>query len=282
MSNIYMIGMDTSKHQASKVDYAKAKQNGFGFVILRIGYKTNKDKCFEADYARAKAAGLKVGVYFYTMSKEPTEATQDATRVLGWLNGRHLDLPVFFDLEDKTLASTTRKATNALMYKAFRDKILSSGQYGCGLYSGEYFFNAYIQKDGIDDNLWIAKYSNNAPKVGKTVSIWQFTSDAVKDTYYNGKLDRNYMLVQSLVMPPDYIKIVPKKNPYPEPTRNLKKTIPCMRGNDVKWLQWYLGVTVDGIFGKDTKNATIAFQQTHGLKVDGIVGSATRYALKNN
>ena len=54
-------GIDTSKWQSSKVDYAKAKQAGIEFVFLRIGYNKTKDKCFERDYAAAIAAGLKVG-----------------------------------------------------------------------------------------------------------------------------------------------------------------------------------------------------------------------------
>ena len=282
MSNIYMIGMDTSKHQASKVDYSKAKQHGFGFVILRIGYKTTKDKCFETDYARAKAAGFKVGVYFYTMSKEPTEATQDATRVLGWLNGRALDLPVFYDLEDSTQSGAARAMVNAQMYQAFKQKIDADGNYSCGLYTGEYFFNHYINNNGLTENLWIAKYSTREPQIGRQVAIWQYTSDKVNEAYYKGNLARNYMLVNITAPEPKPVK--QSKNPYPVPTRNLKRTIPMMRGNDVKWLQYELGIKVDGIFGKDTLEAVRKYQQTSGkgLKVDGIVGPATRYALKND
>lgn len=280
MSNIYMIGMDTSKYQSSKVDYSKAKQHGFGFVILRIGYKTTKDKCFETDYARAKAAGLKVGVYFYTMSKETTEATQDATRVLGWLNGRALDLPVFYDLEDSTQSGAARSMVNAQMYQAFKRKIDADGHYSCGLYTGEYFFNQYINNNGLTENLWIAKYSTKEPAIGRQVAIWQYTSDKVNEAYYKGNLDRNYMLINMKAPATQPAAPAQKKNnPYPVPTRNLKRTIPMMRGNDVKWLQYELNINVDGLFGNNTKAAVLSFQNAHGLKPDGIVGPATRYAI---
>lgn len=82
-------------------------------------------------------------------------------------------------------------------------------------------------------------------------------------------------------------------NPYPEPTRVLKKTIPCMRGDDVKWLQTeliYHGClakingkgksNVDGVLGKDTASAIGAFQLKSGIKVDKKCGPVTREKLK--
>ena len=71
--------------------------------------------------------------------------------------------------------------------------------------------------------------------------------------------------------------------PYPVPTRTLK--VGCT-GDDVKWLQAALKqlgftITVDGIFGNGTKGTVIQFQRYNGLTQDGIVGPATRTALKN-
>lgn len=56
------------------------------------------------------------------------------------------------------------------------------------------------------------------------------------------------------------------------------------RGNEVKELQTALNragsnLDVDGIFGKETYNAVIAFQTAHGLTVDGIAGAETWTAL---
>jgi hypothetical protein len=46
-------------------------------------------------------------------------------------------------------------------------------------------------------------------------------------------------------------------------------------GEYVKIAQRKLGVYVDGKFGNNTKNAVIAFQKSHGLDTDGIVGKMT-------
>ena len=72
------------------------------------------------------------------------------------------------------------------------------------------------------------------------------------------------------------------QSPYLEPTQ-------CIRightGNSVKWVQDMLShtgydVAIDGIFGNQTKQAVLQFQKEQQLMVDGIVGQATRNALK--
>ena len=63
-------------------------------------------------------------------------------------------------------------------------------------------------------------------------------------------------------------------------------------GTDVSPLQYYLDflgffydtlpdITVDGIFGEETRNAVLAFQQQFGLPQDGIVGRQTWYRLQD-
>lgn len=59
------------------------------------------------------------------------------------------------------------------------------------------------------------------------------------------------------------------------------------RGESVRTLQALLkkeGLyegTVDGIFGRQTRTAVMAFQRIHGLRADGIVGSHTQAAINN-
>lgn len=79
----------------------------------------------------------------------------------------------------------------------------------------------------------------------------------------------------------DGVEMKPTGNPYPEPTKNLKKG---SKGNDVRWIQYALthkgySLVCDGIFGTKTDETVRAFQTDHGLVVDGIVGPATRAKL---
>ena len=68
-------------------------------------------------------------------------------------------------------------------------------------------------------------------------------------------------------------------------SRTLKRTYPCMRGSDVRTLQTMLNALgyrcgrADGVFGDRTQAAVKAFQRANGLKVDGIVGRATKARL---
>ena len=68
-------------------------------------------------------------------------------------------------------------------------------------------------------------------------------------------------------------------------SRTLKRTYPCMRGSDIRTLQTMLNALgfrcgrADGVFGDRTKSAVMAFQRANGLKVDGIVGRATKARL---
>jgi murein DD-endopeptidase MepM/ murein hydrolase activator NlpD len=52
------------------------------------------------------------------------------------------------------------------------------------------------------------------------------------------------------------------------------------RGNAVKWLQSCLELKTDGIFEIETEKAVQNFQQTYGLKPDGIVGELTARKLE--
>lgn len=54
------------------------------------------------------------------------------------------------------------------------------------------------------------------------------------------------------------------------------------KGDSVKQLQRALGLTDDGIFGKNTEQAVKNFQKEHGLTADGIVGTKTWIALGIN
>lgn len=77
-------------------------------------------------------------------------------------------------------------------------------------------------------------------------------------------------------------------NPYPEPTRTIKRTYPAQKGNDVKWVQWHLDrlgydlgkYGIDGSCGNTTVKAIKAFQKNAEITVDGKCGPTTRKYLK--
>lgn len=48
------------------------------------------------------------------------------------------------------------------------------------------------------------------------------------------------------------------------------------RGEDVRKLQEYLGITADGVFGSGTESSVIKWQVQNGLKADGLFGTQSR------
>ena len=68
--------------------------------------------------------------------------------------------------------------------------------------------------------------------------------------------------------------------PYVEQYDLKRKLKKGCKGNDVKELQRTLGgLTVDGVFGNKTKAKVVAYQKSHKLKVDGVVGVQTAHSL---
>ena len=54
------------------------------------------------------------------------------------------------------------------------------------------------------------------------------------------------------------------------------------KGDEVKCLQSFLGITADGNFGPKTKAKVVAFQKYNGLKADGIFGVKSRLKMANS
>ena len=98
-------GIDVSAYQGT-IDWERVKADGIDFVFLRLGYRgyakegtLNEDEKFEENLKGAKAAGLKVGVYFFSQATTQEEAKEEAAFVKKLLGKTKLDLPVIYDPE---------------------------------------------------------------------------------------------------------------------------------------------------------------------------------------
>ena len=250
-NNSMMKGIDISKYQPT-MDFKAAKNAGYEFVIIRIGYNKTKDPYFDSHYANAKSAGLKVGVYYYTISLSESEGVNDANRVSDWIGNKTLDMPVAYDMEEGSMKSSSRKDLNSKQFNAFANVIRAKG-FVPMLYTGESMFNNYFNKNMITDHLWIAKYGSNqglnngAPNVGRTVAIHQYTSAAIPSDFYTAKLDRNQLMIS-------YEELMKKNNTSTGTT--VKPSVPATsytKKQCVKDIQTLLGsLVVDGLCGAKT------------------------------
>ena len=165
-ADITLYGIDAARYQG-EVDWEAVKAGGVSFVFLRLGFRgytsggLNKDDNFEVNYEGASAAGLDVGVYFFSQAVNEAEAIEEARYVLGELQGRNLDLPVVLDYELATDASGylgrlyeagISGEQYAAVCLAFCREIEAQG-YTAAVYAGQSMLG-----DGVGDALAAAGY----------------------------------------------------------------------------------------------------------------------------
>ena len=190
-------GMDISAWQdkVSKANFEKAKADGINFVILRIGYtgsssgKPTIDSVFENNYKNAIAAGLPVGVYYYSMATNIDMAKKEANFVVENLKGKQITYPVYLDVEDPTKQAKYSKATLALVCNIFCDIIKNAG-YKPGVYASLSWFNNKIGNITSEHSKWVAQYNSTCDYKG-AYDMWQYTSSG-KVNGLSGKIDLNY------------------------------------------------------------------------------------------
>jgi len=135
-------GVDVSEFQ-EEIDWAAAAADGITFAVIRLGYRGSTegqlrtDIRFEDNLRGAGEAGVDRGVYFFSQATDEAEAEAEADYVLQVLDGRELELPVFFDWEtvdkpDARSAGVDGETVNACA-QAFCRRITRGG-YRAGVY----------------------------------------------------------------------------------------------------------------------------------------------------
>ena len=169
-------GIDVSVWNET-VNWSLVKQQGVKFAMVRSGYGTAaKDKQFEANYSGARNQGIRVGVYHYSYATNVTQALQEADSVIRILNGRSLDLPVAFDIEDPSQAGLSATTITAIT-TAFCNKIRAAG-YTPMVYSMASWFGTKLDITKLADyKIWVASRGvSQPPSIGIPISMWQYSS----------------------------------------------------------------------------------------------------------
>ncbi len=189
-------GIDVSSWQ-KEIDFEKVKESGATFVMLRLGFQgtstkeLNIDNYFKENIKKAKKAGLKVGVYLYTVSQSIKEAKNQAIWVIDVLEDEKLELPIVFDWEN---FSDFRKYKINLydlneMANVFIKTVNDYGYKGMLYSSKTYLENFWENKH--DYPVWLAHYTDKSNYDGDYV-MWQLT-DKGKVEGINGPTDINIL-----------------------------------------------------------------------------------------
>ena len=215
-------GIDVSQWQGN-IDFKKVKASGVKFVILRCNNWDNnlncvvKDAYFESNYKKAKAAGLDVGVYYFTWQTDTSGAKYDADLCKKFIAGKQFEYPVYFDLEWNKAFAKGASVCSA-MVDTFCSEMEKAG-YFAGLYISRSPLQQYITANVAKKyTLWIAEYAGKCNYSG-SYGMWQ-NSSTWKVSGINGNVDHDYCYV-------DYPSIIKNGgfNGFPKPKTETKPKV---------------------------------------------------------
>ncbi len=177
-----VLGIDVSKWNGD-IDWNAVKNSGVNYVIIRCGYRGSstgaliEDPKFRANIKGASAAGLKVGIYFFTQAVNEVEAVEEASMVLSLISGYKISYPVFLDVEASGgRADSISAEVRTAVCNAFCQTIANSG-YATGIYANKTWLNSKINTGSLGSSykIWLAQYAAQ-PSYGGKYHMWQYTS----------------------------------------------------------------------------------------------------------
>lgn len=199
------LGCDISRHDGN-VDWEAMREWGIEFVILRIGYRTYQggivktDENFHKNYDDARAAGLDVGVYFFSQAITKDEAIEEAERVIDELQGKELQLPVVFDPENIPWEEARTDGVSGEVFtmtaRTFCERVKQAG------YEPMIYSNMIWQADMFDMAeiakwlMWYADYEE-LPQTPYAFMMWQYTAFGAVPGCTKQKTDLDIMLTAS-------------------------------------------------------------------------------------
>lgn len=224
------------------------------FIILQIGYgvsyapSTQKDPKFDERYNFFHGK-IPVGIYWYAYGKNIGDGKKEAQNCLRYLNGRQLELPIYYDIEDAS------NRNHDVITREFVDTVKAAGYRG-GVYTYTSYASQHMHLDKFSDcSLWIAAYGKNDGSMldkykPKNADIWQYTSNGTVPGMPN-RVDMNVMLNDRVIqedddMTDEQVKVIAKN-----------ETAAMLQGNGTKPSAWAekintierakeAGITADG------------------------------------
>lgn len=160
------------------------------------------DPPYESNYRNARAAGLDVGVYYYTYATSEAMADAELALLRQAVRGKELTLPVAVDVEDNKLKPmSTLNLTNLTAYALEQVERM-------GFYAQLYTYTGYkyeldMARLSSRWDIWLADYTGKTPNVTFNYNAHQHTSKGSVPGI-SGNVDLNVTTL-------NYPKIIRKK-----------------------------------------------------------------------
>lgn len=253
--------IDVSEHN-TVTDWRAVKADGIEGVIIRAGYgRGNVDKKFREHITGALAAGLHVGIYWFSYAYSADMAEAEAyycmntvSDVVSW---EDITLPIYWDFEGDSMKFANKcgvdvsRETLVDMAEAFCDALESEGHMP-GIYSNLDYEKRYGLLTTAEQNgwsVWYAQYNYNMDSSVPEPDMWQYTSGGQVNGIA-GNVDMNKLLN------PDIINVLVTRGPE-------GSTLECGKGVLTVWcfyrvdggddVFWFNGDTVRLLTNRDQK-----------------------------
>lgn len=176
--------IDVSRWQGL-IDWAQVAAAGYKGAMLKTvstNHKLSKradglyiDPTFETNYRNARAAGLDVGVYYYTYATSEAMADAELALLRQAVYGKEFSLPVCVDVEENKLKQlSTLDLSNLVAYAL--EQVEKMGFYAqLYTYTG-YKYELDMARLSSRWDVWLADYTGEAPNVTFNYSAHQHTS----------------------------------------------------------------------------------------------------------
>ncbi|MBR3882335.1 MAG: glycoside hydrolase family 25 protein [Clostridia bacterium] len=264
------MGIDVSHHNG-KINWTKVRESGVEFAMIRVGYRGQtsggiyEDAYFKTNVNGAVAAGIKVGIYFYSTAINETEALEEAAWVVKKIAPYRITFPVVYDFEDfnsKRCASVggAEATKNA---NTFLNFVKSKG-YEPMMYANKSDITSRMSRSSFSCKFWLAHYTSQTDYTGN-VNMWQYTSKGSVPGI-SGNVDMNiaYFNYGTVAEPKHTHKFDEEvKNSLVEPTceKDGSKVMACSCGDKETQVIKAIGHKWD-----DGKVIKVATKEETGLK----------------
>lgn len=193
-------GIDVSYFQGD-IDWERVAQSGVEFAIVRAGGRyyisgeVFEDVRFRENMEGAKAAGLEIGVYFFSQAISEEEAEEEARIVLELLRDYEVDGPVVFDWEIPSSSARTHDLDSQTLTAAALAfcRLVEEAGYQPMIYTNlDWAYNNYDLSQLTEYPTWIAHYEEK-PGYYYDYAMWQYTDQGAVDGI-EGDVDLNIRL----------------------------------------------------------------------------------------
>lgn len=176
------VGIDVSEHQG-EIDWEQVAAYGVDYAMIRVGYRgyvdggVYPDARYEENIEGALAAGLDVGVYFFSQAINAQEALEEAAFTWSCIAPYDITYPVAYDWEN---ISGSRARTDGVTTR----NLCAAANAFCGFFKEQgyktmVYFNTYIGlmlydlSQIMDYDFWYAGYTG-VPDFYYHFDMWQY------------------------------------------------------------------------------------------------------------